>query len=152
MTELHKISLIKFCSALIPAAFCMLLTLKGEARHTHRSEIYSTLTTDTIPPSKKDTLRGTRIADSSSLLSDTLPLTTTRVDTFNFKFSKDTLDAPVNYEALDSGVLLIKEKKFLLYGTTKTTYKDVIMTAPRVELDQQTNVLTAVNQKDSFGN
>lgn len=152
MTELHKISLIKFCFALMPTAFCMLLTLKGEARYTHKCEIYSTLTTDTIPPTKKDTLRGNIIPDSSSRATDTLPPTTTRVDNFVFKYSKDTLDAPVNYEALDSGVLLVKEKKFLLYGTTKTTYKDVIMTAPSVELDQETNILTAVNARDSMGN
>jgi hypothetical protein len=37
-----------------------------------------------------------------------------------------------------AAVILAKEKKIILYGKTKTTYKDVTLTAPKVELDQQT--------------
>ena len=58
----------------------------------------------------------------------------------------------MDYEASDSGVLLVKEKKFLLYGKTKTTYKDIVLTAPKVTLDQQTNILTAYGARDSLGN
>jgi LPS-assembly protein len=149
MTRLHKFSLKKFCFPFAATAFCLAITWKSEAGHTHSSEIYSTLTSDTIPAPKKDTVPGLINRDSLTV-SDTLPPTQT-VDTFHFKYSKDTLDAPVNYEAMDSGVLLVREKKFLLYGKTKTTYKDVTLTAPMVSLDQATNVLTAVNAKDSSG-
>ncbi len=73
------------------------------------------------------------------------------MDTFSLKLSKDSLDAPVKYEAEDSAVVLIKDKKILLYGKTKTEYKNITLTAPKVELDQQTQIVTAVNKKDSTG-
>jgi lipopolysaccharide assembly outer membrane protein LptD (OstA) len=172
MTKLYKFSLKKICYSLIAIAFSIAITRNSEARNISSAEIYSTLTTDTIPRQKKqlpiarpqtDSLRVndtipnndtlTRFADTSgrdtSLLRDTL---IQAVDTFHLKLSKDTLDAPVEYEASDSGVLLVKEKKFLLYGKTKTTYKDITLTAPKVVLDQQTNILTAYGARDSVGN
>ena len=162
MIKLYKFSLKKICYLFIALAFSIAITGKSEARDISAGEIYSTLTTDTIPKIKKDSLVIQPINDSA-LLNDTVPLNDTlpppgtdtsvqRVDTFHLKLSKDTLDAPVDYEASDSGVLLVKEKKFLLYGKTKTTYKDIVLTAPKVELDQQTNVLTAYAARDSAGN
>ena len=61
------------------------------------------------------------------------------------------MEAPLKYEAEDSVVVLVKEKKILLYGKTKTEYKDITLTAPKVELDQQTQIVTAYNKKDSTG-
>ncbi|MFN8289704.1 MAG: putative LPS assembly protein LptD [Chitinophagaceae bacterium] len=75
----------------------------------------------------------------------------TKVDTFTLRLSKDSLSAPVRYQAADSAVVLIKDKKVLLYGKTKTDYEDITLTAPMVELNQQTQVVTAVNAKDSTG-
>jgi lipopolysaccharide export system protein LptA len=74
-----------------------------------------------------------------------------KVDTFNLKISKDSLEAPLKYEAEDSAVILVANKKVLLYGKTKTTYKDITLQAPKVEVDQQTQLVTAVNAKDSTG-
>ena len=74
-----------------------------------------------------------------------------KVDTFSLKISKDSLEAPLKYAAEDSAVVLIKDKKILLYGKTKTDYKDITLTAPKVEVDQQTQIVTAVNSKDSTG-
>ena len=39
----------------------------------------------------------------------------------------------------------------MLYGKTKTEYKDIVLTAPQVEVDQATQIVTAVNAKDSTG-
>ena len=75
----------------------------------------------------------------------------TRVDTFDLKLSKDSLDAPVDYEAEDSVVILVKDKKVVLYGKAKTNYKDIELTAPKMELDQETQILTAVKSVDSTG-
>ena len=72
-----------------------------------------------------------------------------KVDTFSLKYSKDSLDAPLKYTAEDSAVVLVTEKKIILYGKTKTEYKDIVLTAPKVEIDQQTEIVTAVNKKDS---
>ncbi|MGZ8538682.1 MAG: putative LPS assembly protein LptD, partial [Flavisolibacter sp.] len=158
MTALYKFSLKKRCFPLLATAFCIAITWNTEARRTSASEIYSTLTSDTIPVVKKDTIPVTNsdtippgLRNDSSILSDSI-VSIPIVDTFPLRFSKDTLDAPIEYEAMDSGVLLVKEKKFLLYGRTKTVYKKNTLVAPRVEMDQATNIVTAYNEKDSLGN
>lgn len=143
------------------------ITWKSSARGTIGPEIYSTLTTDTIRPVKKDSpapsvadtlpprLPGNRqdtvptLRDSISR-TDTVPLP--QIDTFTFRLSKDTLDAPVHYAAEDSAVVLVDEKKIILYGKTKTTYNDINLEAPKVALDQQTSIVTAYGEKDSLGN
>ncbi|MDB5195777.1 MAG: hypothetical protein JWP88_147, partial [Flaviaesturariibacter sp.] len=75
----------------------------------------------------------------------------TITDTFSLRLSKDTLDAPISYEAEDSAVIFVPEKKVILYGKTKTTHKDAVLTAPQVELDQQTSIITAISDRDSLG-
>jgi lipopolysaccharide assembly outer membrane protein LptD (OstA) len=97
---------------------------------------------DTLPRSYADTIPR-RSSDTSAPVQ--------KIDTFSLKIAKDTLDAPVDYQAEDSAVLLVKEQKFILYGKTQTKYKDVVISAPQTILDQQTNVLTASGEKDSFG-
>lgn len=73
------------------------------------------------------------------------------VDTFRLKRSTDTLEAPLKYEAADSAVILIKGKKVILHGKTRTTYTDILLTAPTLEVDQRTQVVTAVRSLDSAG-
>lgn len=179
MARLHKFRRKKFCLVLAATAFSIAITCRIEARNTSPFEIYRPVTADTLPRLAKergrnlprkdtvpvpkimgqkdssrrhtvpDTTRGIDSTDSVRLR-DSLP-PSPKVDTFSLKLSKDTLDAPINYEAEDSAVLLVKEKKFLLYGKTKTTYKDVTLTAPKVEMDQQTSIVTAYNSRDSMG-
>jgi LPS-assembly protein len=121
----------------------------------HHLNLDKVLTADTVPL-KADTSRG-GFMKSRSRADTVLPVLVRdtnkvpRVDTFSLKISKDTLDAPVNYEAEDSAVVLVEEKKIILYGKTKTVYKDVTLTAPKVELDNKTNLLTAYNSVDSAG-
>jgi LPS-assembly protein len=109
------------------------------------------LITDTVPTRPPIDSNATRaVADTSKKpLPDSIRQ---RVDTFSLKLSKDSLDAPVKYEAEDSVVVLIKEKKIILHGKTKTDYKDISLAAPKVEIDQTTQIATAFNAKDSFGN
>ncbi|HEY2720297.1 MAG TPA: putative LPS assembly protein LptD, partial [Chitinophagaceae bacterium] len=83
-------------------------------------------------------------------LTDTTP-GKQKTDTFSFKVSKDSLDAPINYEADDSAVVAVQDKQIFLYGKTKTEYKDITLTGPKVRLDQQTQILTAYDQLDSLG-
>ncbi|MGB3005076.1 MAG: putative LPS assembly protein LptD, partial [Chitinophagaceae bacterium] len=90
-------------------------------------------------------------ADTSKLPAKDTSVLKEKVDTFNLKISKDSLDAPLKYAAEDSVVILIAAKKILMYGKTKTDYKDITLTAPNVEVDQQTQIVTAVNRKDSTG-
>lgn len=105
---------------------------------------------DTIPPA--DSIPGFN-TDSLASINKTIDTTGkyVSIDTFSLKLSKDSLEAPVQYEAEDSVVVLVQEKKIILYGKTKTNYTDIELTAPRVEIDQQTQVLTAFSSKDSTG-
>jgi hypothetical protein len=104
------------------------------------------------PPVKKNTesLLLKNSNDSFNLkVSDS---TVNVVDTFSFKTSKDSLDAPVTYHADDSMVLDIPAKKIFLYGKKTTVkYIDNELEAPHIEFDQQTNLVSAYLEKDSTG-
>lgn len=151
MLGLHKFrsSLKKFTLAFVIIAICIGVTWRTEARRVSHNYIGGILTTnqDTTKPNIGDAL-----AKNSDTLKrrDTIP-STQKIDSFSVKISKDTLEAPVNYEAEDSAVIMIQDKKIVLYGKTKTTYKDISLTAPTVDLNQQTNILTAVADRDSLG-
>jgi hypothetical protein len=169
MTGLHKFSLKKQLPAVAALLLICAITWKSNARIITSTEIYSTLTKDTSKPPKIDTLfqnpmpappaadtvptRLPPAGDTTVPRTDSTGLDSVvqRVDTFALKMSKDTLDAPVNYEAQDSAVVQIVQKKILLYGKTKTVYKDITLDAPLVEMDQQTNLVTAYNERDSVG-
>jgi hypothetical protein len=94
---------------------------------------------NTVPlPSKPDSLQ----------IKDSL---VTVVDTLDLPVSADSLDAPVSYQASDSGVLLINEKIFLLYGEANTKYQTLDLSAGVIELDNGTNTAKAYYSKDSTG-
>lgn len=164
MKQLHEISSKYFFIAILTVAIFCTLTYGTAAQTTPGREITRPLTSDStkIRPgngnapaliaNRVDSVPGADsipVADSL-LLSDSL--SKRRIDTFSLKLSKDTLDAPVHYTAEDSVVVLIAEKKIVLYGKTKTDYKDITLTAPQVAIDQSTQVMTAFNRRDSLGN
>lgn len=172
----HKFSLKRLFFILLSLAFFCVLTWSSQASGIKWGRIYSSLTSDTVKKPLKDTVP-TRRRDKAPInrgdlnhpsprivtlknpldsLADSLnrqavDTSLVRRDTFSLRLSKDTLEAPVQYEAEDSAVVQIKDKKIVLYGSTKTTHKDATLSAPKVTLDQQTNILTAVDQKDSLG-
>ncbi len=149
MTGLRKFSLKKRFVAFVLTTMCTALTWNNEARCAGLFQIGSTLTKlqDTTKPVQKDSL--TKKIDTLKK-TDTIPPRQS-IDSFSLKLSKDSLDGPVNYEAEDSAVVLVQDQKILLYGKTKTTYKDITLTAPQVELEQQTNMITALADRDSLG-
>ncbi|HVE60209.1 MAG TPA: putative LPS assembly protein LptD, partial [Chitinophagaceae bacterium] len=167
MIGVHKFSLKNFFFLLLTLASFSLVTWHSKAADITKFEIYSTLTSDTIKPIKKIGIKDS--IPSKTLLQNTIPVSSSqdtipikrdsvlkdtvlpRTDTFSLKISKDTLDGPVHYEAEDSAVILVADKKMILYGKTRTTYQDIILNAPKVEFDEQTNILTAVSEKDSAG-
>jgi hypothetical protein len=68
------------------------------------------------------------------------------------QLSKDSVDAVISYNASDSGVMLLKQKVFYLYGNAKTTYKTAQLEAGKIIFDQETQNITAFGAKDSTGN
>ncbi|CAL1517378.1 putative LPS assembly protein LptD [Chitinophaga sp. MM2321] len=125
----------------------------------HLSPIFNKTLADTIPVTRKDTGKITppkavpvSEADTNKLSPDTDTSTEGSVDTlFIPKISKDTLDAPVNYKAKDSIILMVPDKRFYLYGAANTKYKTIDLSAEKMNFDQATGVLEATNAKDTAG-
>lgn len=158
MEQLRKFSSKIFFIVSFLAAILLTVTWKAASQRIDTTHFGRPLTfaADTIPA--KDTIP---FADTLPRAGRFNPPDTGRVsspdsmsrtvDTFSVRLSKDSFDEPVNYAAEDSAVVQIKRKKITLYGKTKTDYQKVSLEAPKVEIDQQTQVLTAFNSRDSTG-
>ena len=70
----------------------------------------------------------------------------------SLRISKDTMDAPVSYNASDSGVMDLKTKVFYLFGKAKTVYKSSQLEAANIVYDQQSQNIKAYGSKDTSGN
>lgn len=101
------------------------------------------LLNDTVPP-KKDTVA---ITDSLRLRDSIAQ----KIDTFDYKIAKDSIDAPVDFEAEDSMIIDIPGKKIFLYNKASVKFKDVALDAAIIQLDQPTQIITAFSVKDSAG-
>lgn len=102
---------------------------------------------DTVRPATSPTALSQRSTDSSAKNDSTV----TVVDTLNLAISKDSLDAPIRYQAADSGVLNIVTKQFLLYGEANTQYRTLDLSAGTIELDNEQSMVKAYFVKDSLG-
>ena len=99
------------------------------------------------PPTKTatelDSLTSKKLVDTTILSTDSL----------QFKLSKDTLAAPVNYHADDSAVVDVPAEKIYLYGKVSSIkYLDNDLSAPEIQYDQKTSLVKANLKKDSLGN
>ena len=114
-----------------------------------------TVLTDTSPPRKTVAQTDTLPLDNTDTLptnsSDTSIKNIHTSDTLNVKISKDSLDAPVSYTAKDSMVLDVPGKQIILYNTSTTKYKDIDLSAYKIQLDQQNQVVIATYTPDSAG-
>ncbi len=66
-------------------------------------------------------------------------------------YSKDSLDAPVDYTAVDSMIYDIADKKIHLYGDAKVNYTTISLEADHIIFDWETNIVTATGMPDSTG-
>jgi len=93
---------------------------------------------DTVPSGTDSVLL---VVDSSKTVIDSFPLVV----------SKDSIDAPVKFEAEDSMVIDIPNKKIYLYSKGTVRYKDILLESSFIELDQPSKILTAHSSSDSTG-
>lgn len=123
--------------------------------------------TDTVPVVKDTSLQQRKNIlpakpDSSKRITDSIPETpaesleedtdSTEVDSMYMpKLSKDSLDAPVNYKAKDSIVLMVPDKRFYFYGTANTKYKKTELNAELMNYNQATGVMEATTATDTAG-
>ncbi|HRP32050.1 MAG TPA: putative LPS assembly protein LptD [Agriterribacter sp.] len=103
--------------------------------------------TDTLPVVGKDSLKANVFSDSLHVDSTAI----VKVDTFHIRMSKDSIDAPVEYQAKDSMVLDVTNQKLFLYNETNVKYKDVDLKAPEIVFDQQTSIVKARMKLDTAG-
>ncbi|MEJ7738666.1 MAG: putative LPS assembly protein LptD [Chitinophagaceae bacterium] len=105
----------------------------------------ATTVTDTVPAvkSRSDTIPANVI--------DTAIKKVQVTDTIDVKISKDSLDAPVTYSASDSMVLDVPSKKITLFNQSSTKYKDLDLSAFKIEMDQEKQIIVASYTRDSAG-
>ena len=156
MNQLNK-GKAKYSSVWVLALLVLSVTLYYNAVGYQRFYFHSFLTADTVPVRPAAGGDSARKANESSepLAIRKGPDTTivVKTDTFGFRSSRDSLDAPVTYHADDSMVMDIPAKKILLYGKeTRVNYLDNKLVSPRIEFDQRTNLVKAYLIKDSNGN
>jgi LPS-assembly protein len=155
MNNGRKINL-KYIPALILTALFFAITLNSPANYSFRHQFGKILTAkDTTEPDlkmQKDSIiidSAMRLQDSikkDTLLKDTL---IRKTDTFAFKVSKDTLDAPINYSASDSVVLEVPTKNIILYNKANTKYKNMTLDAYKIKYDQGRQVIIANYSTDT---
>jgi len=116
--------------------FCKIITTRD-----------TTLPRAVLPPLASVTgARDTILREADSMLASK------RVDTLDYKVSKDTLEAPISYKASDSIVMIIPTRSIILYNKADAKYKDAELMADHIVYDQDRNVVVAKPGVDSAGN
>lgn len=83
---------------------------------------------------------------------DTLPFgDSLRIDLSRVAMSKDSLDAPVDYSAVDSMISDFTTEKIHLYGQAEVKYTTITLKAGYIVLDYATKIVTAEGRRDSLG-
>ncbi len=134
------------------------------ATYNHHYTNYKFIFTDTIIPRQlnvKESLKNSKsetpsIIDSLTIIKSSNHLTDSiaiKVDTLTFKTSKDTLSAPIEYNANDSIVFDVPKKMIFMYGRkSMVKYLDNSLMAPFIQFNQTNGIVTAQMNKDSVGN
>ncbi|NUO03292.1 MAG: LPS-assembly protein LptD, partial [Saprospiraceae bacterium] len=104
---------------------------------------------DTLPPVLASPGDSSRTA-----FSDTIPPPADSLvaNVKEFSLSKDSLDAPVEYDARDSMIYDIAGQKVHLFGNASVKYQTITLEAAHIIFDWKTNIVTAGGLPDSLGN
>lgn len=97
-----------------------------------------------------DTIPG-RLSGVDSLRTDSFDLDTMQLGKQDFEISDDALDDIVDYDAKDSMVYDIKNKKVHLYGDAEVNYTTINLKAGYIVFDWEANLVTAEEFPDSSG-
>lgn len=152
-----------YCTPLFLCVLLTFITMIFSVNDASSQKIYKPLTSQadtTAPKAVAETLAPKAVADTlppaadsalirDSLLSDTLTPTT---DTLKVQLSKDTLDQPIDYSAEDSIVFMVPEKKIVMFSKGSVKKGDMDLAADSIEIDQETQLVTATFRKDTSGN
>ncbi|MDP3393755.1 putative LPS assembly protein LptD [Sediminibacterium sp.] len=114
--------------------------------------LYLGILTFLTPNLQAQTLPTNTAKSLKDTLSKPIPKDSMRIKTDTLKISKDSIDAPIKYNAEDSGVLIISTREFFLYGKAKVDYTDLKLDAATIKYDQRSQMVQAYGSKDSSGN
>ena len=153
----------KYSSSWFLCGLFTLITMIISANDASSQKIYKPLTQSADTTAPKNIVRDTipRAADTIPGTTDSLNIKdsltvkdslVTVTDTLSAQLSKDTLDAPIDYSASDSIVFLVPEKKIILYSQGLVKKGDMDLEADSIEIDQETQLVTATFRKDTSGN
>ena len=106
---------------ILSSGVILILTLPKVVQAGSKKALFQIIKKDTRPPQSK--------MDTTKL---------TKVDSMDLKISKDSINSPIEYKAEDSMVMEIDTKKIYLFGKTEVKFEDVVLNAPKIVLDQQT--------------
>ncbi len=149
----------------LPLLILLTYHFNSYAKIQHASYLFSHALVDTPPPikntidtskgslsKKKDTLRVPSMSEEKKKVVAGDSSFTQLTDTFSFKRSKDSLSSPVVYHADDSMVIDVPAEKMYLYGKKSSVkYEENNLSAPQIQFDQKTSVVSAFLKKDSTG-
>src|SRR6266487_3967598 len=121
-----------------------LLSKNQDTTPPKKAPVTDTSLHDTIVKPLRDT-SGKNNADTTITGNDSVKVKT--VDTLSL--SKDSIDAPIDYKADDSGVLIIPSKQMMLYGKGNAKYEDINLDANTIIYDQQTQIIKAYGGTDT---
>lgn len=147
--------------------FCKILTSspntarKGSS-HSSKSNVPSRISasSDTIPTGRPLVTHRVYVGRDTSytdLYGDTIRYSYIRTrygksaDTPDYKISKDTLPAQIDYKAADSIVMVIPTKNIKLYKDADAKYNGADLTADHIEYQQSRNVIIASPSRDTAG-
>lgn len=71
-----------------------------------------------------------------------------RTDLSQVTLSKDSLDAPLDYNAKDSIIYDLQNEQIILFGTATVTYETTTMTAGYIVVDKKNNIVTATGREE----
>jgi LPS-assembly protein len=99
-----------------------------------------------VKPEKPDTAN---IAPNKTKIDST---SVNKITKDTLSMSKDSLDAPVKYDAKDSGVMILSTNEFILYGKSNVAYKDVKLLANTIKYNSQEQLVRAYGATDTSNN
>ena len=131
---------LKYIVAIALVVMLCSITLFSASNYSPGVNFYTPLTApaaaDTSPKKLRAKNKAALARKDTVGIKDTTGGRMQKVDSFDVKVSKDSLDAPVSYAATDSMVMEVPEKKIWLYNEAKVDYKDIKLTAGIINLDQ----------------
>lgn len=157
---------INYILAGLSLSLLLFMSLKIQAKEPVLNSFQNTLTNfiDTLPKSSDTSLKNHETFPAgtdtdSTLAADTIPSKNFSVlndnDSFSkisidtLIFSKDSIDAPITYQAEDSGVLVIPDRMFMLYGKADVRNKDIELDANTIIYNQNTQIVKAYGGTDT---